>query len=279
MKYIITILLLLNFEAGFSQNLIFSNSNLKTYLLTENSVDLNGDEIADALIDLNNDNEIQLSEALIVENLVLSPNNGTVHITSIQDIQQFSNLKKITLWGDFGLTDISNLGLDSLHHIRVSDHFSITDIDLSDLPNLNSIYLEGLAGVQNLNLQNGSYATDAFSLFYTYVQYACVDSIADEYNMVAQHLVPGGSISTDCSLGITENYSAILEVYPNPSNKVFIFSQKSESAELYDISGNLIKEWEYSLNEIDVSFLDNGVYLLKLELHDQSIIWKKIIKK
>ena len=277
MKNIITILLLLCFEAGFSQNLIFSNSNLKTYLLTENSVDLNGDEFADTIIDLNNDNEIQLSEALLVENLIISPNNGNV--TSIQDIHQFTNLKRLTITGDFGLTDISNLALDSLQHIRVSDHFSITNIDLSDLPNLTSIYIEGLTGVQHLNLQNGSYATDAFSLFYTYVQSACVDSIADEYNVVAQHLVNGGSISTNCSLGITESHSAILEIYPNPSDGVLNISQNFESAELYDISGNLVKEWEYSLNKIDVSFLDDGVYLLKLKLHDQSIIEKKIIKK
>ena len=278
MKYIITLLLLLNFEAGFSQNLIFSNPNLKTYLLTENSVDLDGDEFADTLIDLNNDNEIQLSEALLVENLVLSPDNGT-NISSIQDIHQFSNLKRLTLHGDFGLTEISNLDLESLQHIRVLNHSSITDIDLSDLPNLTSIYIEGLTGVQNLNLQNGSYATEAFSLFYTYVQYACVDSIAEEYNKVAEHVVNGGSISTNCSLGITERKSEILEIYPNPSDGIFNISQKFESAELYDIRGKLVKEWEYSLDKIDVSFLDDGVYLLKLKLHDQSIIEKKIIKR
>ena len=78
MKYIITLFLLSTLEVGFTQNLVFTNANLKTYLLTENSVDLNGDGLADAMIDLNNDNEIQLSEALLVEHLVISDRKSVV---------------------------------------------------------------------------------------------------------------------------------------------------------------------------------------------------------
>ena len=149
---------------------------------------------------------------------------------------------------------------------------------MSDLPNLTSIYLEGLNGVLNLNLQNGSYATDAFSLFYTYVQFACVDSIAAEYNTVAAHLVNGGSISTNCALGITENYASALEVYPNPSNGVLIFSQEFESVELYDLSGKLIELWDLPQDKIDISLLNNGLYVLRIRLKNQAIIERKLIK-
>lgn len=277
MKYLFILLLTLSFQLSNAQNLSFSNASLKSYLLTENSIDLNDDEFADTTIDLNGDNEIQLSEALLVENLVIGLNRETFNITSIQDIHQFSNLKKLTLWGDFGLTEISNLSLNSLQHIRVSDHNSIIDIDLSDLPNLKSIYLEGLTGLQNLNLQNGSYASDAFSLFYTYVEYACVDSISLEYNTVAQHLIAGGSISMKCAVGIAENDSA-LEVYPNPSSNILNFSQEFESAEIYDLSGKLIKLWSVPKDKISISHLDSGLYLLRIKLKNKTIIERKFIK-
>ena len=113
MKYLFILLLTLSFQVLFSQNLTFSNNSLKTYLLTENSVDIDGDEFPDTIIDLNGDNEIQLSEALLVQNLVISPVSGTI-IMSIQDLYQFSNLKRLTIPGDFGLTEVSNLNLNSL---------------------------------------------------------------------------------------------------------------------------------------------------------------------
>lgn len=278
MKLLLTLLSIFCLQIGFTQNLVFSNADLKSYLLTENSVDVNGDEFADTIIDVNGDNEIQFSEALLVQNLVIGPRNGTV-ITSIQDIHQFSNLKRLTIPGDFGLTEISNLQLDSLEFIRVSDHNSIRDIDLSDLPNLKSIFLEGLNGVLSLNLKNGSYAKDAFSLFYTYVQYACVDSIAAEYNHVAQHLVNGGSISTNCSVGTTDHESKQLIIFPNPTNGIIYITKEFESATLYDMKGTLIKMWDGNLTKVDIQHLDGGLYWLMIRFPNQEIMIKKIIRK
>jgi hypothetical protein len=277
MKYSLTLIFVSFVQLAISQNLTFSNANLKTYLLSENSVDVNGDEIADTLIDTNNDNEIQLSKALLIQNLIISPNANSI-INSIQDISQFSNLKRLTVPGDFGLIEISNLSLDSLEFIRVSDHNSIINIDLSDLPNLSSIFLEGLNGVQNLNLQNGSYASDAFSLFYTYVQYACVDSISDEYTLVSQHLINGGSINTNCSLGITDSEFKKIKIYPNPSTDKIIINRVIESVVLYNLNGQVIKEWTLPTNEIDISDLTQGIYILKIK-NDNFILEQKIIKK
>lgn len=277
MKYSLTLIFVSFVQLAVSQNLTFTNANLKTHLLYDNSVDINGDEIADTLIDTNNDNEIQLSEALLIQNLVISPNSGSI-INSIQDISQFSNLKRLTIPGDFGLIEISNLNLDSLEFIRVSDHNSISDIDLSDLPNLSSIILEGLNGVQNLNIQNGSYASNAFSLFYTYVQYACVDSISNEYNLVSQHLVNGGSINTNCSLGVTDGELIEIKIYPNPSTDKIIINREIKSMALYNLNGQVIKEWSLPTNEIDISDLPQGIYILKIK-NDNFILTQKIIKK
>ena len=277
MKHIITLILLLVFQIAISQNLTFSNTNLKTYLLSTNSVDTNGDEIADALIDTNNDNEIQLSEALLIENLVISPNPGLT-ITNIQDIYQFKNLKRLTIPGDFGLTEISNLELDSLNFIRVSDHNSIINIDLSDLPNLSSIIIEGLNGVQSLNLQNGTYASSYFSLFYTYVDYACVDSIYTEYNYVSQHLTDSGYISLDCTLEIVNNGLSETNIYPNPTTGKVLLSSVAENIRLLDLHGRILREWNFRTNEIDIFDLIEGMYILEIDI-GSIITRRKIIRK
>lgn len=274
MKYNLILFFILLFQLGYSQDLIFTNDNLKAYLISENSVDLNGDEIPDTIIDTNNDNEIQLSEALLVQNLVIGSNST---IISIQDIHQFVNLERLTVWGGIGLTEVSNLDLESLQHIRISDHNSIVDIDLSDLPNLNSIYLHGLNGVQNLNLQNGSFASNEFSLFYTYVQSACVDPISSEYDIVSEHLVNGGNITTNCSLGIEDNESQKLAFYPNPTyNKVY-FNSKVESIILYNLNGQILNEWNYPIGEIDISELNAGIYILKIK--NDEVFFHRVIKK
>src|SRR5690606_37217193 len=221
------------------------------------------------------DNEIQVSEALSVENLVISPSDPTT-ITSIEDLSQFSNLEKLTILGDFGLIEISNLNLTNLNFIRVSDHNSIDEIDLSDLPNLTSIILEGLDGVQNLNLKNGSYASDYFSLFYTYVQSACVDNIPDEINIVSQHLVSGGMISTNCSLGITDSKLEMLKIYPNPTSDKIHFNKNIVSVVLYNVNGQIIKKWNQPMSEIDISDLMTGIYILQIK-NDNTIINQRII--
>lgn len=277
MKTLFAILLILGYQILNAQNLTFSNVNLKTYLLTQNSVDINGDEIPDTIIDINNDNEIQLSEALIVENLVISPSSSII-ISSIEDLNQFSNLERLTIPGDFGLIEISNLNLTNLNFIRISDHNSINIIDLSDLPNLTSIILEGLVGVQELNIKNGSYASEAFSMFYTYVQSACVDNIPEEINFVSQHITNGGTISTDCSLGITDSKLETLKFFPNPTTDNINFNKNIDSVILYNINGEIIKKWSYPIKKIDISDVMTGIYILKIK-NDDTIITERIIKK
>lgn len=248
---------------SFSQNLTFSSPELKTMLLTEKTVDLNGDEIADTTIDLNQDNEIQVAEALAIQSLVLSPIDST--ITNVTDLHQFENLKRLTITGGISnLKDISNLQLDSLVFIRISDIKDIDNINLSDLPNLKSIILESLYRLKNLNLKNGSYATDKFSLFYTdFIEYSCVDSIAAEYDIVVQHTK--GTITTECSVGIPQEESKEISFYPNPATSIIniITPHKKNRIEIRDMLGRqvlLYEEW--SNNTIDISKLGSGAYVL-----------------
>lgn len=257
--------MLLVLNLGFCQNLVFANQNFKNYLLLENTVDLNGDEFADAMIDVNGDNEIQVTEIINIENLAIGSN--LYLINSINDLNQFTNLKKLSIWGGFqGLTEISNLNLNSLEHIRIDNIDIMTEIDLSTLPNLDSILIHGLNGLNNLNVQNGTEA-QIFSLFYTYFNSGCVDPISSEYNIVAEHLLNGGAPTTICTLRIAEQQKEETFIYPNPaSNQIRIKSDLSINlATIYDMSGKLVYRSLISNEIINITALTSGLFLLVLE--------------
>lgn len=62
-----------------------------------------------------------------------------------------------------------------------------------------STIFEDVFDIDYLNLKNGSFASNTFSLFYSEnIQYACVDSIAAEYNEVQQHIAIGETLSINC---------------------------------------------------------------------------------
>lgn len=67
-------------------------------------------------------------------------------------------------------------------------------------------------------------------------------------------------------------------VYPNPSvDVVHIDSKNMKSVALYDMNGK--KLLESNTNEVNVSKLPKGVYVLKIVTADNSIVSSKIIKK
>jgi hypothetical protein len=79
----------------------------------------------------------------------------------------------------------------------------------------------------------------------------------------------------------TENYN--LAVYPNPTSQKLTISAdiplKNTIVNIYSISGKLIKsEIPNALNEIDVSKLSAGTFLLKIYSED-GVIVKKFVKQ
>ena len=80
---------------------------------------------------------------------------------------------------------------------------------------------------------------------------------------------------------INENNENVL-VYPNPTNNVLYIksNQPIESIFLYDITGkNIIKkQTKNNFNQLDISNLRNGIYVLHLVDENQKITVKQVIK-
>ena len=83
-------------------------------------------------------------------------------------------------------------------------------------------------------------------------------------------------------MSVEEYNSTSLIVFPNPvENHITInYPEKIEKVELYDVQGKSIySQSNFGTNEIDLSFLNSGIYLLIVETDNGLVIKNKLIKK
>ena len=88
-----------------------------------------------------------------------------------------------------------------------------------------------------------------------------------------------------CSLPMSVNevdfYKAI-KIYPNPvSNQLILENFQNieiESITLSNINGHIIKQYEARENQLDISDLCSGIYLLKISSKDGVLIEKILIE-
>lgn len=99
------------------------------------------------------------------------------------------------------------------------------------------------------------------------IVYGCLDSLAINYNPLANIDTGDCEYPTDIDNIFTQSN---LNIYPNPVYDKLYIDFKSKNGidiQIYSITGRMLidKSLQYS-NNIDVSFLSNGVYILKIEL-------------
>ncbi|RZJ71873.1 MAG: T9SS type A sorting domain-containing protein [Flavobacterium sp.] len=129
------------------------------------------------VIDTNHDNEIQVSEALVVYKLTLMSSD----IVSLEGISAFSNLGVLNCsFNDF--TTLNLTGLGNLTNLDCTFNYQLTTLDLSGLTNLSivncssnsltSLNLSGTTNLNNLNcVQNELSELDLTGLSNLYVLY------------------------------------------------------------------------------------------------------------
>ncbi|MEQ8907703.1 MAG: T9SS type A sorting domain-containing protein [Vicingaceae bacterium] len=83
------------------------------------------------------------------------------------------------------------------------------------------------------------------------------------------------------SLQESEYKSFIPLFYPSPTKGKLFFStqEKFSLIRVYDQNGRLVKHWDTPQNEIDVSELSNGLYLINLQTHSGKLINRKFVKQ
>lgn len=124
-SYLILLLFLFN-NYLISQNIIFSDSNFKYSLVNDLVVDTDGDGNGDIDADTNDDGEISIQEAQVVENLLFWFND----YSSVKELENFINLEKLLLY-DNNLSTLDITKNIKLKELRCSRN-NISELDLSN---------------------------------------------------------------------------------------------------------------------------------------------------
>jgi len=285
MKQLI-ILLVLSIVSNntYCQIITFTDLDLKDYLLNEPCADTTSTPVWGALfdVDTNNDNEIQVSEALSIKYLTIKDPSLSYPIQSLDDLAQFENLVSLNV--AVSILEFDKIQLDSLRSLTFIDLGLIKKIDISNLPNLTDVLqIDGITTLDTLNIKNGS-SPSLFSLFYTKdIKFACVDSIAYEYNAFAAFgaMFSGNIPSINCSiLSISDELDENnwIDIFPNPTSGLIEFKVNNQIDELYilNIIGETVFQTKNVTNSIDISTLNSGVYFLKIRIKNKCLL-KKII--
>jgi len=81
-------------------------------------------------------------------------------------------------------------------------------------------------------------------------------------------------------IGVDENKIQQIQIFPNPTqNEIFIKSELPiKKVEIYSVTGVLLLSVNDFKEKISVSNLSKGVYILKIDL-DNDTIFRKIVKE
>lgn len=82
---------------------------------------------------------------------------------------------------------------------------------------------------------------------------------------------------------IRDNHEDILKVcvFPNPANNIINITGLSSPSKIkiYNIQGQLLKSYQHVNNTIDISDLQPGVYFLKLQMRNKTLVRKVVVKR
>jgi len=100
-----------------------------------------------------------------------------------------------------------------------------------------------------------------------------VDVFAEDLQTHKQY-----SINFTVAVGIDESLATCVRAYPNPSSGLIkVKGLEGASVRVLDLSGKVVFEnQDFTGNRLDLTELENGVYLLSAELNDQSVYRTKI---
>jgi hypothetical protein len=88
---------------------------------------------------------------------------------------------------------------------------------------------------------------------------------------------------TECTVGASELITSDIKIYPNPAKNTLYISGFPESSneiiiELQNIEGKTLKQAVLNGNSLDISDLSTGMYVLKIQIQDEIIHQKLMIK-
>ena len=276
---------------------IIQNNNLKLLKFSFNNlleIDLSGNLLLEEVnFQANNIENIDITQNNSLTKLFCANNQ----ITSL-DLSQNSLLGQLFCYGN-QLTSLFLPHGTNLYEVNCS-YNDLTNLDVSLNPNLGILdcrnnllttldLSQNIIGHLNcsenqlisLNIKNGYThiistlnSTENIDLF-------CIQVDDEEYanNELNWSKDPWAEYSEDCTLGLEENMIKSISFYPNPVNDILNISsldQFIKEVKIINLQGKVIRLF-YNKSTMNLLDLATGMYFIKIESDDNSVI-KKMIK-
>lgn len=242
-----------------------------------------------ALINLGLDDEI--NEYVLTRNItpVTTLDLNSKAISDLTGIQDFSSLNHL----DIRNNELTNLNLigkyeeeeyffynnKSLKYLNVSNN-QLTKLIVSQLPELNELYVTGNQ-LDQLDVKNGNNINFFGFNSINNPDLICIqvdDADWSEANWT--EIDEWTSFSKDCeNMSVADQQVQKLILYPNPTNGLINFSEKVWSVSVYDLTGKVLKSYDFPVQSISISDLMPGIYVIKTIQKGGKKGIHKVIKK
>jgi hypothetical protein len=231
---------------------------------------------------------ISISEEGLLELVVVDQNQcireGSVNLRENDSIEVDILVEDPLCFGDFGT---ANFILDSVpgntyffsmtgdsllagdYTLMVSDQEGCTENFTFSLTQPDEIRIDYVDG--NLNISGG---VDPLSVEIDTVGSVLIVEVVDDNGCEA-------SAQFTLTNSLNEVYNSKVNLYPNPAKEILNLKVETikigiRSLQLYSIEGRKIHDFEDGGTILNISFLNNGSYLLKIEFEDGVSIFKKV---
>lgn len=204
----------------------------------------------------------------------LSINN--TNITSL-DLTNNPNLENVYVQNN----QLQNIFFGNLAYVRTlyCENNQLTTLNLNNFQNLDILSCAN-NNLTELKLKN--FKIEQYIDFNNNpnLQYICCDAEQLVY-VQNQALLYGNydtTVNSDCStvgvlgLNTSDIAESKISIFPNPTQDYLNFSNNEilDNVTIYDLNGRDIEAYQKVSKGIDVSFLENGIYLIKINANNQT---------
>lgn len=215
---------------------------------------------------------IDLTNQPLLINLYISNTN----ISSL-DLTNNPNLENVYVQNN----QLQNIFFGNLAYIRnlYCENNQLTTLNLNNFQNLEILSCAN-NNLTELKLKN--FKIEQYIDFNNNpnLQYICCDAEQQVY-IQNQALLNGNFdavVNSDCAtvgaLGLNDidNSQSKISIFPNPAQDYLIFSNQKilDNVTVYDLNGRLIKTYQKIAKSINVSSLEKGIYLIKIDTDEQT---------
>lgn len=160
---------------------------------------------------------------------------------------------------------------------------SLTSITLpSSITSIGDWAFAGCSGLTSIIVENTTPPTVYSDTFYDVNVTACILKVPVSAISVYEETDIWKKFTNIEAYNHTTNLSSRsfqLHVSPNPAKDIVYFSEKVNKVSVYSLQGNLVYQTVINSNEMNISHLHNGMYMLRIYVTEKDVVDIKLIKQ